>query len=204
MCDNRAHSSNAGPPPPASSMSRALWFLIETLGSLLATACVLRAAAMRFQLPPRNPVSQFVFAITDWLVRPLRKVLPASRGNDWASLAAALLVALALGLVWAVLFARGAEPMYAAIIPLAVFWLVKWTIYLVMGLVLLQAVLSWVNPHAPVAPTIDLLTRPFLEPLRRLVPLIGGVDLSPLILIVIAQVLLTLFESLFFSLVAAG
>ena len=100
-------------------MSRALWFLIETLGSLLATACVLRAAAMRFQLPPRNPVSQFVIAITDWLVRPLRKVLPPSRGNDWASLCAALLVALVMGLVWAVLFARGAEPMFAAVIPLA-------------------------------------------------------------------------------------
>ena len=185
-------------------MSRALWFLIETLGSLLATACVLRAAAMRFQLPPRNPVSQFVIAITDWLVRPLRRVLPPSRGNDWASLAAALLIALALGLVWAVMFARGSDPMFIAIVPLAVFWLVKWTIYLVMGLVLLHAVLSWVNPHAPVAPTIDQLTRPFLAPLRRFVPLIGGVDLSPLILIVIAQVLLTLFESLFFSLVAAG
>lgn len=185
-------------------MSRALWFLIETLGSLLATACVLRAAAMRFQLPPRNPVSQFVIAITDWLVRPLRRVLPPSRGNDWASLAAALLVALVLGLAWSFMFARGSEPVYGAIIPLALFWLVKWTIYLVMGLVLLHAVLSWVNPHAPVAPTIEQLTRPFLAPLRRVIPLIGGVDLSPLVLIVIAQVLLTLFESLFLSIVGGG
>lgn len=185
-------------------MSRALWFLIETLGSLLATACVLRAAAMRFQLPPRNPVSQFVIAITDWLVRPLRRVLPPSRGNDWASLAAALLVALVLGLVWSFMFARGTDPVYGAIIPLALFWLVKWTIYLVMGLVLLHAVLSWVNPHAPVAPTIEQLTRPFLAPLRRVIPLIGGVDLSPLVLIVIAQVLLTLFESLFLSIVGGG
>ena len=70
-------------------------------------------------------------------------MLPPSRGNDWASLSAALLVALVIGLVWAVLFARGGEPMFAAVIPLAVFWLVKWTIYLVMGLVLLHAVLSW-------------------------------------------------------------
>ena len=184
-------------------MSSALWFLIETLGSLLASACVLRAAAMRFQLPPRNPLSQFVIAITDWLVRPLRKVLPPSRGNDWASLAAALLIALVLGLVWAVMFARGSEPVFGAIIPLAVFWLVKWSIYLLMGLVLVHAVLSWVNPHAPIAPTIEQLTAPFLAPLRRVIPLVGGVDLSPLVLILLAQVLLTLFESMFFSLVAA-
>lgn len=184
-------------------MSRVLWFLIETLGSLLATACVLRAAAMRFQLPPRNPVSQFVIAITDWLVRPLRRVLPPSRGNDWASLGAALLIALLLGLAWALLFGRG-EVAFAAIVPLALFWLVKWTIYLVMGLVLLHAVLSWVNPHAPVAPTIEQLTRPFLAPLRRFIPLVGGVDLSPLVLIVLGQVLLTLFEQLFISLVSGA
>lgn len=184
-------------------MSRALWFLLETLGSLLATACVLRAAAMRFQLPPRNPISQFVIAVTDWLVRPLRRLLPVTRGTDWASLGAALVVALALAMVWAVLYGRGSDPMWGAVIPLALFWLVKWSIYLLMGLVLLHAILSWVNPDAPIAPTLELLTRPFLAPVRRVVPLIGGVDLSPLILLVLAQLVMTLFEQLFVSLVSS-
>ena len=82
-------------------MSRALWLLIETVGSLFATACILRALAWRGQLSARNPIMQFVIAVTDWIVKPLRKVLPTSRANDWASMVAALVVALVLALlVW--------------------------------------------------------------------------------------------------------
>jgi YggT family protein len=57
-------------------------------------------------------------------------------------------------------------------------------------------VLSWVNPHAPIAPTIDALTQPFLSPIRRFVPLIGGVDLSPLVLILLLQLALTMLKSI--------
>lgn len=184
-------------------MYRALWFLIETLGSLLATACVLRAVAARVQLSPRNPISQFVTAITEWLVRPLRGFVPASRGHDWASLAAALLVALVLAACWALMF-RGSLLAIGMILTLAAYWLVKWAIYLVMGLVLLQAIMSWVNPNAPIAPAVDQLTRPFLAPLRRFIPLVGNVDLSPLALLLLLQVALTLLESLFVSIAALG
>lgn len=183
-------------------MSRALWLLIETVGSLLATVCILRALAWRGQLSARNPIMQFVIAVTDWLVKPLRKVLPASRTNDWASIVAALAVALVLAVVWSLLFSHGRAPLFGGILLLAVFWVLKWSIYLVIGLVLIQALMSWVNPHAPLAPVVDQLTRPFLAPLRRIVPLVGGVDLSPLVLIVLAQVLLTLLETGFVSLVA--
>lgn len=182
-------------------MERALWFLLETVGSLLATACILRAAAWRAQLSARNPIVQFVIAVTDWLVKPLRKVLPASRRTDWSSLAAALIVAVVLAVVWTLLSTRSRMPVFGAVVLLAMFWVLKWSLYLLMGLVILQAILSWVNPHAPVAPAIDQLTRPWLAPIRRLIPLVGGVDLSPLVLIVVAQVALTLLESVFVSLV---
>lgn len=184
-------------------MIRVLWFLIETLGSLFATACVLRALAWRVQLSPRNPITQFVIAITDWLVKPLRGAIPTTRGQDWASIAAALAVALVLAIVWGLLF-RGATAAVGMVVPLAVFWLLKWSIYLVMGLVLLQAIMSWVNPHAPVAPAVDQLTRPFLAPIRRVIPLVGGVDLSPLVLLLVAQVAITLLETLFAALASIG
>ena len=183
-------------------MFRALWLLIETFGSLLAMACILRALAWRGQLSPRNPIMQFVIAATDWIVKPFRKVVPSSRTNDWASIAAALVVALLLAIVWSLLFSQGRAPVFGGVLLLAVFWVLKWSIYLVIGLVLVQALMSWVNPHAPLAPVVDQLTRPFLAPLRRVVPLVGGVDLSPLVLIVVAQVLLILLESAFVSLVA--
>ncbi len=181
-------------------MHQALWFLLETLGSLLATACVLRAYLTWLGLGPRNPIGQFVIAVTEWIVRPLRGVLPAARKGprslDWASLVAALVLALALAIAFIMIFGRGRAPAFGAVLLLAVFWLVEWSLWLLTALVLLLAVLSWVNPHAPIAPTVDALTQPFLAPIRRFVPLIGGVDLSPLVLILLLQLALTMLKSM--------
>lgn len=189
-------------------MHQALWLLLETLGSLLATACVLRAYLSWLGLGPRNQVAQFVIAITEWIVRPLRGMLPAARKGprsiDWASLAAALLLAIVLAAAWVMIFGRGRTPAFGAVVLLALVWLVEWSLWLLTALVLLLAVLSWVNPHAPIAPTIDALTQPFLSPIRRVVPLIGGVDLSPLVLILLLQMLLTMLKSVAPSFVAIG
>lgn len=176
-------------------MHQALWLLLETLGSLLATACLLRAYMNRVGLGARSPVGQFVIAVTDWLVRPLRRLLPVGRTIDWPSIAAGFIVSLALAILFVLLFGGGRFPAPGAVLLLSVFWLVKWSLWLLIVLVLLQAILSWVNPHAPIAPTIAALTQPFLAPIRRVVPLIGGVDLSPLVLILLVQVLLTLLQS---------
>ena len=180
-------------------MYQALWLLLETLGSLLATACVLRAYLNWLGLGARNQVGQFVIAVTEWIVRPLRSVLPAARKGprsvDWASLVAALVLATVLAIVYIMIFGRGRTPAFGAVVLLAVFWLLKWSLWLLTAMVLLLAVLSWVNPHAPIAPTIDALTQPLLAPIRRIVPLVGGVDLSPLVLILLLQLVLTLLQS---------
>ncbi len=187
-------------------MHQALWLLLDTLGSLLATACVLRAYLNWLGLGPRNQIGQFVVAITEWIVRPLRGVLPAARKGirslDWASLAAALLLAIVLAAAYVMIFGRGRAPVFGAVVLLAFVWLVEWSLWLLTALVLLLAILSWVNPHAPIAPTIDALTQPFLSPIRRAVPLVGGVDLSPLVLILLLQVLLTLLKSVTPSFIA--
>ena len=187
-------------------MYQALWLLLETLGSLLATACVLRAYLNWLGLGARNQVGEFVIAITDWMVRPLRGLLPAARKGprsvDWASLVAALLLAIVLAVIYILIFGRGRTPAFGAVLMLALFWLIKWSLWLLTAMVLLLAVLSWVNPHAPIAPTIDALTQPFLAPLRRVVPLIGGVDLSPLVLILLLQLALTLLQSAMPSFIA--
>ena len=187
-------------------MYQALCLLLEALGSLLATACVLRAYLNWLGLGARNQVGQFVIAITDWMVRPLRGLLPAARKGprsvDWASLVAALLLAIVLAVIYILIFGRGRTPAFGAVLMLALFWLIKWSLWLLTAMVLLLAVLSWVNPHAPIAPTIDALTQPFLAPLRRVVPLIGGVDLSPLVLILLLQLALTLLQSAMPSFIA--
>lgn len=162
---------------------------------MLAMACVLRSYMNWLGLGARDPIGQFLIAVTDWLVRPLRRMLPRPRRFDWGSLVAGVVVALALSLFYVLVFGGGRIPALGVVILLSAFWLVKWSLYLSMGLVLLGAILSWVNPYAPIRPTIDVLTRPLLDPVRRLIPLIGGVDLSPLVVIILAQVLVTALHS---------
>jgi YggT family protein len=113
---------------------------------------------------------------------------------DWASVLAAVLVAMLTAVLFFVVLGGVTVPNPGSVLMLAVIWLVRWTVWLMIGLVIVQAILSWVNPYAPLAPAIQQLTQPFLAPIRRVVPLVGGVDLSPLVLIVLLQVVLMIVD----------
>ena len=117
-------------------MSRILWLVIETVGSLLAVACVLRAYAHRVHLNPRNPISQFVSALTDWLVLPLRRAIPPGRAMDWASVLAAVLVALLTGLLYFVVLGNVSVPNPGSVLLWATISLMRWTVWLAIGLVI--------------------------------------------------------------------
>jgi len=177
-------------------MTQILWLLIETAGGLLAMSCLLRAWGHRQHLNPRHPLAHFVRALTDWLVVPLQRGLRPTRTTDWASLVAALLFALVLAMLQPLVWA-GRFPHFGETVLRAVVWLARSGIYLAMGLVVVQAVLSWVNPQAPMAPAIRQLSEPLLAPFRRRLPAIAGVDLSPLALFIILQILLILIDPAF-------
>jgi YggT family protein len=146
------------------------------------------------RVPFRNPIGEFVVATTNWIVRPARKLIPPLAGLDLATLIAAwLLQALALYLLGAIAGAGlGADPgrTIAILAVGAAFDLLRFSLYVLIFAVVVQAVLSWVNPHSPVQPLFDALTRPFLRPLRRVIPLLGNVDLSPLVLLLLLQIAL--------------
>ena len=169
-------------------MNPIIWMLIETLGSLFAASCVLRAYAWRVHLSPYNPVSQFVNALTDWLVKPFGRIIKPTRQMDWPSAIAGLLVALLVALLFFVLNERTPTP--GAVLLLGFIWLVRWSLYLMMGIIILMAIISLINPHAPLAPALNQLADPLLSPIRRVIPLVGNFDLSPLVAILIIQVLL--------------
>ena len=183
--------------------------LFESAASLLVFCLLLRALMQWVRLHPRNPIAPFVFAMTDWLIRPLRRIVPGFGGIDWASLLGALLVAAFLNMVllsikW--VLAGGdagtlglGKIVIAYGIPAALLWLLRNAVYLLMGIVIIQAVLSWVNPFSPLAAVLNDLSRPFLEPLRKIVPHIGQVDLSPLVLFLILQVVMMVIEQLSMS-----
>ncbi len=170
-------------------------FLITTLGDLFALALLLRFMLQLLRAPARNQLTEFVAAVTDFVVRPARRVMPGWWGLDLATLALAWLVEAAQN--WLTLQLRGYELGSAvgialiALAALAAVQIARFAIYVVMVAVVVQAVLSWVNPYSPFAPLLASVTRPFLRPFQKLVPTIANVDLSPLIVLILCQLLVT-------------
>jgi YggT family protein len=169
-------------------------FLLNIVFGLLVYAVLLRFLMQCLRAPFRNPLGRAVAALTDWAVKPLRRILPGYRGYDWASLVIAwLLQALWLFALMALGSAALSPGMAGLLAALAVVELIKATLWIVIGTVFLQALLSWVAPDGPLAGVLNALTFPLLTPVRRVVPPLGGaLDLSPLIVIVLAQLLLML------------
>lgn len=162
--------------------------LVDVLASFFVFMLLARFHFQWLRVGFRNPVGEFVIATTNWMVLPVRRVVPGLAGLDLSTLLLAWLVQ-ALGL-WAQAAIVGAEPGLGTIAAIAAVDLLRYSLYILVFAVIVQAILSWVNPYAPLAPVFDTLTRPFLRPLRRFVPPIGNVDLTPLILIVLLQVVL--------------
>ena len=175
-------------------------FLVDTVVAFFVFMLLARFHFQWLRVPFRNPVGEFVLATTSWLVVPVRRVIPGLAGLDLPTLLLAWLLQ-ALGL-WAQAAIVGAEPGALAVAAIALVDMLRYSLYILVFAVIVQALLSWINPYTPMAPVFDALTRPFLRPLRRVVPLAGNVDLTPLILLVILYVLLIMVNHL--RMAAAG
>jgi YggT family protein len=172
--------------------------LLGTAASLLTLAFLARVWMQWVRVPFRNPVGQFVVAVTDWAVRPLRRIVPGLFGIDMASLLAAWLAQIAYfgvmaGLTGAAMIAPAA---LLGVVLLAGLAVLRMLVYLLMGVVIIGAVLSWINPHSPFMGLFDALSRPLLAPVRRFLPLMGGIDLSPLVVLLLLQVVLIVLAGL--------
>jgi YggT family protein len=159
-------------------------FLLDVAAGLLGGACLLRMYMQYQRVPFGNPVGRFIFALTDWIVLPLRKVLPGTKKWDLSSVLAAYLIELAQFGLLALMLGRG----YSYVPVLALFGLVRLAISGAIGLVIVFAILSWVQADSPIVDVIDRVTSPLLRPFRKIIPLVGGFDLSPLALLVLLQV----------------
>ena len=184
--------------------------LIQIVGlaaSFFGALFVLRFVLQWARAPFRNPIGRFVMTLTDWGVMPLRRVVPGFRGLDLASLVMAWLIETASILL--VLMIIG-NPFGAGgnLIPLAFvagfIEMLRTVAYVILGATLGLVVLSWVNPYAPLAPVFNAVAQPFLRPFQRIVPPIGGIDLSPLFLLLVLQLLLGLLASVKAGLIGLG
>jgi YggT family protein len=161
--------------------------LVDVVAGFFVFLLLARFHFQWLRVPFRNPIGEFIIAVTNWIVRPARKLIPPFAGFDTATLIAAwLMQALALYLLLE-MTGRAASAM---VFLDSIFDLARYSLYILIFAVIVQAVLSWVNPYSPVQPLFDAMTRPFLRPLRRAIPLLGNVDLSPLVLLVLLQIAL--------------
>ncbi len=155
-------------------------YIINALASLYLLVLLLRFWLPWLRADFRNPLAQGILKLTSPAVVPLRRVIPSFGRLDTAT----LLVAFALQYltILIMLLIYGVSANISAIAITAVVKLALLTINLFLFAILIRVVLSWVSPgqHNPATAIITTLTEPVLRPFRRLIPALGGFDLSPI------------------------
>ena len=176
-------------------INNAITFLLETLLGLLSIAFLLRFYFQLTKASFQNQFAQLIVTLTNFAVKPLRRVVPSLGKVDISTLLLAYLTqlvmhTLALLIKGFPLFVAG-DSVWLVILGVALLGILSSSVSIFLYAVLIQAVLSWINPHTPVAPTLHSLTYPVLRLFRKYIPPAGNFDLSPLAFIILAQLLLT-------------
>ncbi|MCC7549788.1 MAG: YggT family protein [Burkholderiales bacterium] len=173
-------------------LNQLLIFLLNTFLGLFILVLLLRFLVQAMRAPTRNPMYGFLAAVTDWIVLPARRVIPGLWRTDLSTLVLAW--AFQVVLLAATIALRGADVGIAALLLIAVIDIVKLLLYILLFATIAQAILSWIAPQSPAMPILNSVTRPFLGPFQRRIPTVGNVDLSPIFLIVVIQILIFLLE----------
>lgn len=171
---------------------RIVSFLLETVFYLLIGASLLRAYMNWLRISMTAQPGTFVMALTNWLVKPLRRVLPPAVARskvDSGSLFAAVLLTLVYALLAALLFGwfDGDMPLLA-VLAFAIKMLLRVALQTLTILVFGYVIISWVQPGSQGHGLLSRLVEPVLTPLRRMVPTIGGIDLSAMALLLLLQI----------------
>ena len=173
---------------------QAVAFLLDAVAGFFCSLFLLRFLMQAMRVSFAGQIGDFVVKLTNWAVKPLRRVIPGLAGYDWASLVAAFVVQLVLAALLIGLAGPALQADPGAVAGMVLWFaaraLLRLVIYIFIGALILQAVLSWINPYSPLAAPAHQLTRPLLEPIRRFLPAISGIDLSPLVAILLLQVVL--------------
>jgi YggT family protein len=165
-------------------LTNPLVFLVQVLFGAYILVVLLRFLLQWFRADFYNPISQFIVKVTTPVLHPLRRIIPGVGGIDFSSIV--LMWALkTVELTLTLLIASGSfHPLGALLwsIPALIALLINIFIFAI----LIQVIISWVNPGAynPATSLLYSLTEPLLRPARRLIPPIGGLDLSPMLVMI--------------------
>ncbi|MHB1301371.1 MAG: YggT family protein [Burkholderiales bacterium] len=177
-------------------LNQGMLFLLDTVFGLFIIALLLRFYLQLMRAPYGNPLSPFLIALTDFLVRPTRRIVPGLWGLDLATLLLAWVVEFFV--LAATLWLNGMAPhpytpaTFLVLLLLSATGLLKQSLHIFMLVLIIQAVLSWVNPYTPISGVLNSLARPFLIFFQRRLPPVGNVDLSPLFVLILFQLVLTI------------
>ena len=177
-----------------SSLSEAGIFLITVIFNLYILAVALRFLLQCVRADFYNPISQLLVTITNPVLRPMRRWIPGAGGIDLSSLLLMfVLKSIELMLIW--LISTGRIPALPGLFVISIAKLLNLMIYIFFFAILIQVIISWVNPGAynPVTVLLYRLTDPLMRPARRLIPPMGGLDLSPMVVLIALQLIIILF-----------
>ncbi|MBD3610566.1 MAG: YggT family protein [Gammaproteobacteria bacterium] len=164
-------------------------FLIDTLLGLYILTFMLRFLFQWSRADFYNPISQFLVKVTNPLLIPVRRIIPGLFGLDVAAIT--LMLALEFLKLSLISLINGATILPVGFLIYACAELLQLASYVFMFSIIIQAIVSWINPHSynPVMSLLFSLNEPLLRPARRLLPNMGGLDLSPLIVLIALQLL---------------
>ncbi len=180
-----------------SYFSQAGSFLISTLIGLYLIAVVLRFLFQWVRADFYNPLSQFLVRITNPLLIPLRRFIPGWWGLDMAALV--LAYGLKLVEITLLLLIKGVSAPIILVFWLALGQLIELFLYIYLFAIIIQAVISWLNPdtYNPAVQLLHQLTAPVLRPARKILPPFSGMDLSPLLAIIVINLLIMMVPYIF-------
>lgn len=164
-------------------------FLIQTVFGLYILAVMLRLILQWLRADFYNPVSQFIVKVTNPPLKPLRRIIPGWGGIDLASVL--LLIVLQMAELYLINIALGRAVGPTTLFVVAVSELLSLVINVFIGAILIQVILSWVAPgsYNPLIGLVHRIAEPVLMPARRIIPPFSGIDLSPLLALVVLQLL---------------
>ena len=176
--------------------TQAAVFLIEIIFGLYILAVLLRFLLARVRADFYNPLSQFIVKVTNPAIKPLRRIIPGYMGIDWPSIVLLFAVQV-VEIILVALVTSGRIPALEGLFVLTIAHLIKEVIYVYIFIILIQVVISWINPGAynPATVIMYQLSEPVLKPARQLIPAAGGFDFSPLVVLIGFQLLIILLVS---------
>ena len=176
--------------------AEAIIFLVKLFFDIYILALILRYLLTIVRVDSLNPLSTLIMKVTNPLLKPLRKTIPGYFGIDWASIISLFLVQ-AIEIILVALIITGGIPAFSGLTMLTIAYLLRTILYIYLFIIIIQVIISWINPNVynPITRIMYQISEPILKPIRQFIPSSGGLDFSPLVALIIINLLMILIIS---------